>query len=256
MNRFVFYEPNLVNTITQLYFSSNSGTASNLYDRDESIVWQSSGENSDVNTATISILFASRTNISCVLLQNHNFKGFNIIYNSNPTNQFNPGVSVTANANSNTCYEFATQAVTSIDINCWSTFTTDAEKKLGEIVVSKGRKITFDTNPPSSQYKVVRRNIGSVREMIDGGRIMIRTNQKFEANFGVNFASSATVSSLSAIWVENKNFIFCPFPQTYTAYWDGFNKAVIWTNDFDFNLSDNIMANGYSGNISLSEIPI
>ena len=253
---FSFYSTNLINTSSSLWFSTGSGTATNLFDRKESLKWTSVSENTDGNTATMSWVFASATAISNIMLINHNFEAFNIIYNSNTANQFSPALSVTANVNSNTFYEFTTTTVSSIDINCWNTIAANTEKTCGQLIVSKGLQSSLNANPTHSSYKPIKRNIGIQRELIDGGMINIRTSNKFSAELDISFINTATFINLNTIWDNNKPIIFVPFPDTFTASWEGTAKTVIWLEDFNvgqFRL--NKLTGGYMGSVKIAEVP-
>ena len=253
---FTFYERNLVNTTSQIFLSSGSGTASNLYDRKEQFKWASSGESGSGTTATISIVFGSSTSIGDIFLTNHNFKGFNIIYNSNTANQFTPGLSVTANTNSNTAYSIGTTSVNSIDINVWTTQTDSAEKYLGQLIISKGKQVELDTNPTANNYRPVQRHIGLFREMIDGGAINLRNSTKFMADVTLDLINTQTFVDLFTVWKNNRPFLFAEFPDTFTASWNGIAKDVMWAGDFTCRqFRQNKKSGGYRGNFTLRQIP-
>ena len=253
---FGFYNANLVNTTSQIYLSSGSGTANGLFDRYERIKWSSSGEAADGNTATVSIVFSSATAISDIIMINHNAKAFNIIYNSNTANQFTPGLSITGNTNSNTMHSFATTTVNSIDINMWNTHVAGAEKFIGELIISKGKKAELDTNPDFNSYIPVRRNFGSSRQLLDGGFINIRNSVKFSAILNVAHINTQTHSDLLDIWNTNSKFLFVPFADTFTANFEGTAKEVVWAENFNLDqFRQNNRSGGYKGSIDLRETP-
>lgn len=253
MTTFEFYERNKIRLTSQLSVTSNATNSDKLIDRRPDIQYTTSGENSDVNTATIAFHPGSSTNCTVVLLQNHNYKDFKITYNSGTS--LNPAFAVTGNAASNTMFIFATQAVTNLEVHCDKTFVTNAEKVCGQFIVSN-KIVTFDTNPNARGYKPMLYKKGVDLETSDGGYVSVYLSQKFRARLDFSFISSQTYDSLTAIYDNHKDFIFTPFPvQTFTTEWNGQAYPVNWVGDFDLmNFTDNTL-NGYSGRISINQIP-
>ncbi len=253
VTRMRFLQNNVISTGTEFTSTSGSGTHPNLVDRKINTKWTTSGENSDANTATISWVAPSSTIVSSLLLQNHNFKDFRVVFNSVST--FTPNLSVTGNAFSNTYYKFASQSVNSIDIIIEDTIVADQEKTLAQIIVSN-EKIEFDTNPEFNRYRPSFFKKGVEQELSDGGIVSIFLSSKFRADINLGFINSSTYDSLTKIYNEHKDFVFCPFPvDTFTSNWNGQAFAVNWTGDLIIDsLSDNTL-NGYTGIINLREIP-
>ncbi len=257
MAKFTFNSKNLINTNSQIFLSSGSGTAANLFDRKPNIKWTTVGENSDANTATVSITFPSSTIISGVMIKNHNFENFTIFYDSLTANQFSPAFSITGNALSNTYYTFASQAVSSLDINITNTHVTNEEKFLGELIIFKEKKVELETNPNFDGYNPVKIKKGRELELSDGGIVSVFLSQKFRATIDLPDIPSTTYHSLTAIYNQHDDFVFVPYPQnTFTSEWNGECYAVNWLGDLNIdNLRSNILANGYRGVISLAEVP-
>jgi hypothetical protein len=257
MGRFTFNSKNIINTTSVIYLSSASGSAANLFDRKVNTKWTSVGENSDANTATVSIVLPSSTIISGILLKNHNFEAFSVFYNSTPASQFSPALSVTSNTLSNTYYSFASQAVSSIDINITATHVTNAEKFLGQLIIFKEKKVELEVNPNFSDYTPIKFKKGRELELSDGGIVSVFLSQKFRATINLQDIPSATYHSLTAMYNEHDDFVFTPYPAaTYTSAWNGESFAVNWLGDLDIDsLRSNILANGYRGTIQLGEIP-
>lgn len=253
MTNFQFFSRNQIRTLSQLSATSANANISQVFDRKENIQWQTSGQNSDLNTMTLYWTPGSSTNVSCVMLQNHNFKDFDITYNSGTA--LSPALNVTGNTNSNTFYFFATQSVNNIQINCLKTHVADAEKAIGQIVICD-LKLTLDTNPQASGYNPFTYKKGIEYELADGGVTSVYLSDKFRTELQLGFIASSTYDSLFSLWNEHKDFTFVPFPvNTYTTFWDGQSYAVNWTGDFTLmQLRDNVL-NGYRGNMRLSQIP-
>lgn len=253
---FVFLNQNLIQSTTQIALSSGSGTSDNLIDRKNRVLWRSTGEASDANTATISWVPGSSTIISRIVIQNHNFEDISIIFNSTPASQFAPGLSITGNALSNLYYEFASQAVNSIDINIASTHITNAEKFAGQITISN-ELIELDGNPTFDNYKPFKYRKGRDLEMSDGGIVGIFIAQKFRATLDLTFIPTATYDTLTAIYNSHNPFIFVPFPvDTFTTSWNGDAFNVNWTGDLTIDqFRSNVLNNGYTGQINLAETP-
>lgn len=255
MPRMQFHFKNLITDSAQLTVTSGGGSTPNMVDRQRGTKWTSSGENSDANTASISWVAPSSTIIESVMLINHNFKSFNVIYNSGAANQFSPGLSITGNVLSNLFYMFGSQAVSSIDINCWETHVTNAEKFVGEWIISY-KMVELDTNPNSTGYKPVKYKKGIEHELADGGITSVFLSQKFRASIDLPFINSQTYNSLTAIYDQHMAMTFVPFPQnTFTAAWNGEAWPVNWIGDLDIDTLYNNAADGYIGSINLAQIP-
>jgi hypothetical protein len=258
MSNFQFWNKNHVQTTTDVQLSSGSTTASSLIDRNPTLKYSSSNQISSGTVATVTITWVapSATIVSGIMLQNHNFENFSIYYNSNTANQFSPPLSITSNTLSNTYYSFASQSVNSIGINIETTIGTEAEKFLGQLIITT-KDIELDTNPDYSTYAPVKYKKGVEFELSDGGVKSVFFAQKFRANIGLQLIESSTYHSLTGLYNEQTDFVFIPFAaDTFTTNWDGQAWPVIWTGDLNIeSFRSNVLANGYTGNITLQEIP-
>lgn len=252
---FTFLNKNLINTTSMIALTSGDGTVSNLYDRKEKTKWTSSGENTDGNTATVSIVFDSPTAISNIILINHNFAAFMVSYNS-ASSSFTPDLSVTGYTFSNTYLSVGTTTVNSIEVHAWNTHTPNQEKFLGEIIVSIGPIVTLDTNPDYNGYQPLRRNIGLTRELLDGGTVNLRNSEKFSAQISLNYINTQTFLDLNTLWSNNRPSIFVPFPVTLTASFEGTAKEVILDGDLNIGqFRQNRLTGSYRGSLVIKETP-
>lgn len=250
---FKFFRKNYAFTTTQLLVSTGSGTVANIFDRDKKTKWQSVGESADADTATISFVPGSSTMISGIMVLNHNWKNFNIIFNSGTA--FSPALSVTGNTLSNLFYQFASQAVNSIDINVSHTHSA-TNKSVAELIISDF-KFELISNPNFSSYTPSIRKKGIEQELADGGMVSIFLSEKFQADIDLSFVDTATAESLQSLYNEHSDFVFVPFPPaTFTASFDGQAWGVNWLGGFNFMmLRSNILANGYRGSMKIAQIP-
>jgi len=251
---FRFYDRNLLDSgnISLATFTSGSGTATNLVDRKFTNKWISSGNASDTSTVTASFTFDSSTSFSGVFLCNHNIAAMKVTAATGTLL-----ATISGNANSNTFIVIAsTTATTGLNLYMSNTFPSNSEKFIGELFVTKGLLCEFHP-PDSSQFKQTTRTIGFQRELIDGGTINIRLSKKYACDMNLGLISSTTMKELTAVWDNNNDFLFVPFPvNTFTSEWNGQCESVVWVGDRDIdNFRDNNLVNGYTGNISLRQIP-
>mgnify|MGYP001590488526 CR=1 FL=1 len=251
--RFALFRKNFIVTSTALSITSGTGTVSNLIDRKPNIKWTSVGENSDVNTAVVRWTPDSSTNISAIFLQNHNFENLKITYNSGST--FTPDITMASNTASNSFFRFNSQTITHIDVIVTATHIANAEKFLGEMIVTN-LKAEIDTNPDYGGYTPTTYKKGVEHELSDGGIVSVFLSKKFRADITLGFIASSTANSLSAIWNEHTDLVFVPFGvDTFTTNWDGQAEHVNWIGDLDMTrLRDNTIS-GYLGSIMLRQIP-
>lgn len=252
-----FYQRNIIATSTELSTSSGGGNVANLIDRRNTTRWVSSGQSLSGTTATISWVAPSSTNVTNIMIRNHNWAAFTISYNSVATNVFSPSIaSVTGFTNSNLMYSFNTQAVTSVQFHVTATHSTGSEKFAYELMISN-QKIELNANPNADGYQPVKYKKGVEHELSDGGIVSVFLSQKFRASLDLGFVNTATYDSLTAIYNEHNDFIFVPFPiTTYTTNWNGDAYSVNWTGDLDIDRFKDNTPVGYIGRISLAETPL
>lgn len=250
---FEFLERNKIITTANLSSTSNVTVNNRLIDRKPNIQYLTSGENSDVNTATIAYHTPSTTLVSYVLLQNHNFKDFKITYNSGTA--LSPAFAVTGNTYSNTLFIFATTSVTNLEVHCDKTFVTNDEKRCGQFIVAN-LAVRLDSNPESAGFTPSLYKKGIEYELTDGGIVSVFLSSKYRANIDLDYVSSSTVLSLTALWKKATDFIFVPHPvATFTSEWNGEAYAVNWIGDFELlKFRDNNL-NAYQGGFSIAQIP-
>lgn len=255
-----FIKANLLNTTTQITVNSNTGTVSNLFNRDYLYQYYSDQLANDLTTSSITITFAATTAVSRIALIDTNFKEFSVFYNGLTASTFaltggdTTVSSYTGNADQYKYFRFSTLQVSSITINAKKTITADQEKLLGVLVISD-LEISLTKIPNAQAYKprVVPKQV--VHKLSDGGTRVNTVRRKLEANLNLDYVDSSQVDLLYDLYISNNEFNFCPFG-TATG-WNGFIFEAVWDGSFDFyEYSDNAASSGFSGKVSLKETPV
>lgn len=255
-----FIKANLLNTTTQIAVNSNTGTASNLFNRDFLYQYYSDQFNNDATTSSITITFDATTPVSRIALIDNNFKEFSVFYNGSTASTFsllNGDTAASSYLNNSDQYKyfrFSTLQVSSITINAKSTRTANQEKVLGLFVISD-LDIALTKIPNAQAYKprVVPKQV--VHKLSDGGSRVNTVRRKLEVDLNLDYVDSAQRDSLYELYISNNEFNFCPFG-TATG-WDGFLFESVWTGNFDFyEYSDNAASSGFSGKLNLRETPV
>lgn len=248
-----FLKANKLNTTTMLVMqASNTGTAAYLLDRNRGQKFSSVDYNS-TTASVISIVFDSPTVLSHVLLQNHNLKSFRVYYDSVTANSL--GI-VTANSQTSTYLSFSSVTVSSVDIQMDTTIAGSVEKEIGELILTE-RRLQFEVNPSTNNYKPKTRRKKIRHEMPDGGVKLLQIADKFSAKIEFDYISDSFTSALTSVFDDGNPLTFVPFPTT-TA-WGGTKMGeayeVLITSDLDFAYGTNDKTQGYNGSIMIEETP-
>lgn len=255
-----FIKANLLNTTTQITVNSNTGTISNLFNRDYLYQYYSDQLANDLTTSSITITFSATTAVSRIALIDTNFKEFSLFYNGLTASTFaltggdTTVSSYIGNADSYKYFRFSTLQVSSITINAKKTMTANQEKLIGLLVLSD-LEITLTKIPNAQAYKprVVPKQV--VHRLSDGGTRVNTVRRKLEASLNLDYVDSSQVDLLYDLYISNNEFNFCPFG-TATG-WNGFMFEAVWDGSFDFyEYSDNAASSGFSGKVSLKETPV
>lgn len=244
-----FLHENLINTTTQFKVDSNTGSVQNLFDKNISKKYNTSGYNSDTST-NISIEFGSATVIDHIILQNHNLKGFRAYYNSVTANSL---FTVTQNSATSTYHSFNAVTVTSLQLQVDTTQAGSTEKSIGEFMATRRDVVAFERNPSIENFDptISRKQIRI--EMPDGGIQLYNIKDKYKAKLKFKYITESFRDNLLSVYNTALPFIFVPFPTT--TGWSGSASEVVWTGPFDFNYSDNAKSQGYDGQIILEQTP-
>lgn len=251
MSQMEFLGQNILDTTSMFFVDSGSGTLSYLYDRNKSLDYATDGYTGNTST-TINIVFGSATNISRIILQNHNLKSFKIYYDSATANTFNPDASFAQNSATNHYISFATTAVSSIQIQMDDVINTGEERSIGELIVSDC-KTQFERNPTAENYdpKLFKQKIKHT--MPDGGTSLFVVGNKFQAGIKFKYISTVFKNELMSVYNSGDPFYFIPEPTT--SAWLGDGWEVVWTTDWDFTYSENSKTQGWEGTIRIEETP-
>lgn len=252
----IFLHPNIFNTITIASVTTGTSTISNMIDRKTATQFQSSGDNDDTTTTTISLDFFSTQTMSNIALLNHNLQNYSVYYNNTTTNVFSPDITFTTNSATSQYFSFTTvTTITNITLVANETITADEEKKIGEFYTTK-LFYDFDSDrlPAAKGYKpqITQKQVRHV--MSDGGVQLYNIAQKFKTQIKMDFVPTSTEVVLRSIFDSADHVVFLPFDTT-TA-WDAQLYPVVWTGPYNFvEFADNNRNIGYKGNINLEEIP-
>jgi hypothetical protein len=255
-----FIKANYLNTTTQISVNSNTGTASNLFNRDSIYQYYSDQFANDLTTASINITFDATTAVSRIALLDTNFKQFKIFYNgatANSINLVNGDTTVcdyTGSTDLNKYFSFSTIQVSSITIEAMKTVTADHEKRLGMLLISD-LEFEFSKVPSAQSYKprIIPKQI--VHKLSDGGTRIQTVRRKWETKLNLDYISATERDSLYDLYITSSEFNFAAFG-TSTG-WAGLLFECVWDGPFDFyEYSDNATSAGFSGSISLKETPV
>lgn len=259
MSKMQFLRQNFVNTTSVLAVDSNTGSVSNMLDRNLDTAWESSGYGSTTVT-TIVFTPASPQVINRIALTGHNFKAFTIFYDQTTTNTLSLTSADTATStwatNSQTAHflEFDNKTITSLHIRITSAQTADTEKSIQELYVGS-KYFTFANNPPHDNYSPEPQEKIFTHEMSDGGSVKYWLADTFKATIDMPFVSTAERVNFKSVYTANKSapVVFVPYPTTTS--WDQELYEVNWVNGFDFyKLEGNTKAtSGFRGKINLAE---
>ena len=255
-----FITGNLLNTTTMATVNNGTSSVDNLFDGNNTSYFTSVGDNNDATTTTIRIEFSTSKNIDRIALENINWKGFKIYYNSNTANTFSldagsPTSASTWTGNSTTSLYlcFSTVAASIITFEITTTMDAAEEKEVGEMWIGSLAH-RFVDNPDASGYDPKLDRHEYRHEMSDGGISTFVIQDNFKATVKRKYVDTSEFTDLKSLYQSNDEFMFIPFP-TVTA-WDGQIYQVVWTGDFDFyQYTSNHKGNGYSGKMTLEGVP-
>lgn len=254
-----FLRVNYLTTSTQIAVNSNTSTASNLFSKDPFFQYFSEGLNDDNTTSSITITFDATTMVSRIALMDTNAKAFMLYYNGSTSNTFalqdanTTSSAYAGNADENIYFRFPTTACTSITLETKATQTANQEKRLGQLVISD-LYFRMSHIPNASGYKPSRTPKQIVHRLSDGGTRVHNVRKKWEIDIRLKHLNQSDRDSLKEIYDLQDAFIFSVFG-TATG-WDGILFEAVWPGEFDFyEFSDDAIAAGFSGKISLRETP-
>ena len=259
MFNFEFLKQNFINTTGVLSTTINTSTLANLLDRDPDVRWQTNGYSS--NTASVITFTPSASkNVSRIALVNHNLKDFILFYDGATANTFvlsgynTTATLFTTNSQTNSYFNVATQAVTSISLLMRGAQTADTERLIGDLYIGDAY-FRFEHNPSAKNYKPKPEEKSFKHEMSDGGEVKYFLKEKFNADIVMDYVSLTERANFRTVYKEHLPFVFVPYANT--SSWDGDMYEVNWSNSFDFlALETESLAVGYKGVIKLSETPV
>ena len=253
-----FLRKNLVNTTTQFTIANGTATVSNCFRRDKRFQFLSDGMANDLTTTSITISFDATSTVSRIGLQECNYKDFTIFYNGATASTFN--LSTTANttvsdwsANDQTSLYLHCNPVacTSVTFDILSTQTADSEKAIGLLYLTE-EHFVFGRDPSAKNYRLKNQQKRVEHKMSDGGYKIHNLDNKYQASIKFKYIDGTFRDNLETLYNRTDDFIFAPFG-TSTG-WDGIMFSCVWSGPFDFlSFSEDAIATGYSGSISLKE---
>ena len=243
-----FLNRNLADTTTLFKVDSSTNAVKLLFDNNLAKRYLTDGYTTNTSTI-ISVEFGSSTVIDHIFLLNHNLKTYQIYYNSNAANSL---YTATSNSVSSQYIQFATTAVSSVQLKIDAAMTADSERYIGEYWVSR-ELLSFERNPSIQNFNQ-RLDRKQVRhEMPDGGVILNNVKDKYKATVKLGYISKTFKDNLYTVFNMAAPMIFVAEPTTTS--WNGEAYAVVWSGDFDFIYEENSKTQGYGGKIVLEETP-
>lgn len=257
-NYFEILNQNYCQTTTQFAVNNNTATVENILNPDRNVQFYSDGMNNDATTVSMTITFDTTTTVSRISLLEHNLKSFRIFYNGATANTFaltTTAATTTAYyaTNSQTSHYFRVTpaACTSVTIDMYSTQVANSEKAIGHLIISD-LYLEFSRMPNSSSYTPRVDPEQVLHQMSDGGFRTHTVRKKYAVDIKLQHITTTFRDQLKALYDLQSPFIFCPFGTTTS--WDGIIFEAIWPGNFEFyKYSENALASGFSGSISLKE---
>lgn len=200
---------------------TGDATSSNLIDRSPITIWRSVGSD-DITTETITITMGAATTVTRIFIIDHNWKQFQIKYDTATdfSNVFGlddttaqSSISETAFSDNTAYYEFDSVSLTTLEITIDTTQTVDAEKRCNLIIVTTelGTLNGFPNVRPR-----LRRNRKSTK-MLSGRLNIVEKQNVF--NCSIRFRNYPTsladgyqtdVSLMFTLDERNKDFLIWP----------------------------------------------
>lgn len=252
----VILEKNYVNSECT-FVSSHGGTPVNVVDQDPDTKWTTSGANDDDTTATLDCTFkedgvAIQRIIDTIVIVNCNLKNFLVQYKVGG-GSWTTLLTVTGNAATTYYGSFASTAVDAVRISTTLTQVIDAEKYIGELVVSK-LLITFDALQSSYQVrprqkaKLLTFGNNSMKQVVS----LWSTNrsQKYEATVPFTQLSAAIYAALSLLKESGRDFTWYPEPYAFAQE----IYQVIWTSPLVKKYTSGDTTVGFDVALDLKEI--
>jgi hypothetical protein len=255
---FTFYTPNKITSTGAMHLYNFSITASTVTSADLSPLIDKNRFNTFTfsnSTYAYSVVFASMTNdvVSCISLQNINFKNFTLYVNSTavtPISHITSTSDWNANTETNLIINFATVTASNVSLKISS--TTSGDPYIGQFIIAN-QVYELPRNPVFSSYKPMLTGARDKKEMADGGFVTINTGEKFAADIALKWVPQSVQSALYSMWQSMTAYNFAPFA-TNTG-WDGDIFECNWIDDFGFKeMVTNARNNPYyAGTIKLRE---
>lgn len=252
-----FLGPNLLDTTTIMSITSGTFTVDNLFLRDPSLQYSSSGFDNDLTTSTIVIQLDSTLPVSRIGLDSINWKSFTIFTDGATASTLSiSGGDTTVsdysnNSNSSMFLTFTTVSTQTITIDVKSTQSADAEKAIGYLHVSD-LLLSFERTPAAKNYKPKLKPKQVVHSLSNGTTRINKINETRMVDISFQNITTAFRDNLKSVYDRKTPFAFVGFPTT-TGF-DGFFFNCVWTGPFTgFEYSDDAAAAGHSIVIKLEE---
>jgi len=243
---------------SQSIFSlSHGGNSSYLYDRGETLLYTTSGANSDATTSSIYVYFyegviQKNRIIDAIFLKNYNWKNWSASWwngSSWPT--------ITSDSNdTNTSRYIGVSPVTTnaVRFDITSTKTANQEKSIGEIVVCQLLSVAGNNDFSSYDPKWRERT----KEIVLGDGAIHRVNVKdsagrlckYEAATKFTYLSKSTRDELKAIKDAGQPFLLQP--ESVTVPEDVY--YVHWANAWDEKYMSSYKGSGYEVIMNVKEV--
>ena len=217
-----FYIKNSITSASQITPSSGPSDVNTikLIDRNQDITFSTASETTGTRTITITYTGS----IDTIFIQNHNMEDFTIKYNT--TLDFSTPIAMTGNTETNSYFEFNSQAVTSILISITKASSEPSEVRIGQIYIGQRlfRLPLDETATNSSRLLDVNSDrAGIIKLLSDATSYKISIRKVIQFNLSGLIVTEALKTNLDLLENRNRNspIGFIPYPDTSPDSWDG-----------------------------------
>ena len=192
--------------------------------------------------------------ISRIWIQNCNFEDVDITFNGG--SDFSPAISLTGNTDKHLYFEFADQAVNTVEITVGNIFGGGSGlATAGEIYIGTER-FQVGANLGSERLEALPDVAQTIFTLSDNTKQKVFIRRTIDYQFDLLAISDSDRQNFVALYELNRSetFGFIPRPIPNATGWDGLAGHYNWINAADFvNYTDGFFINGFDINIRLGQ---
>lgn len=271
---FTFFPYNYISA--SISANSNSNKALSLLDRNKKTKWDSY---SKLSTSVESIIYAplstTNTDISTIILKDHNFMDYKVDILASGTVLFTGRVTVptatwsTFGSPSTTTSIIklpATGTVDQINLTIYKVYNSNHDYRIMNGMYATSDNLVELNNPDNNNFTITKINVGTEFELYDGRSVNYRLATKNRYDISFTNISEDKMESVKSVFNSGYESIFVPFPtysdftslansSTYTSLEStGIIDTVVFIDDLNYRYSQNTVNNGYNFSIKLGQI--